>query len=85
MNNIICHMEHSPSEEANSHLAGEEIPCFLWNLNVHYCVHNSLPLVNVGLFNHHYEMSMLYTLRLILIRDICAKANFPFLFLHTGL
>jgi len=33
--------------EANSHLASEEIPHFLWNLKVHCCVHKSLPLVPV--------------------------------------
>jgi len=39
-------MEESPSE-ANSHLASQEIPCLLWNPNVHYCVHKSLPLIPI--------------------------------------
>jgi hypothetical protein len=37
-------MEQSLSWEADSHLASEEIPCHLWNFEVHYCVHKSLPL-----------------------------------------
>jgi hypothetical protein len=38
-------MHYSPSREADSHPAGQEIPYLLWNLNVNYCVHNSLALV----------------------------------------
>jgi hypothetical protein len=30
-----------------SHSASQETPCLLWNLEVHYCVHNSLPLVHI--------------------------------------
>jgi len=37
-------MKQSPSWEANSHSASQEILHLLWNLKVHYCVHNSLPL-----------------------------------------
>jgi hypothetical protein len=35
-------MEQSPSWEADSQSASQEIPCLLWNPKVHDCVHNSL-------------------------------------------
>jgi len=40
-------MEHSPSWEANSYSGSQEIPCLLWNLRVHYCVHSSLLRVHI--------------------------------------
>jgi len=36
--------EKSPSWEANNHSASQEIPCLSWNLKVHYCIHNGLPI-----------------------------------------
>jgi len=40
-------MEQSPSWEANSYSAGQEIPLLLSNPKVDYCVHKSLPLVSI--------------------------------------
>jgi len=36
-------MQQSPSQEAESHAAIQEIPHFFQNLKVHYHVHKSLP------------------------------------------
>jgi len=38
-------MKQSPSWEANWFSASQEIPCILWNLNVHYPIHKCLPPV----------------------------------------
>jgi len=40
-------MEKSPSREANSHSASQEIPFLLFNPSVHYRVHNSPSLVHI--------------------------------------
>jgi len=40
-------MEQSLSWVANSHSAGQEIPCLFWSPKVHYHVHKSLPLVPI--------------------------------------
>lgn len=42
-------VEHSPSSEANSCPACQEITCLSWNHEVHYCVHKGLPVIpNMG-------------------------------------
>jgi hypothetical protein len=38
-------MEQRPSWEANTFSASQEIPLILWNLEVHYHIHKSLPPV----------------------------------------
>jgi hypothetical protein len=40
-------MEQKPSCEANSFSASREIPCILWNVEVHYHIHKSLPPVPI--------------------------------------
>jgi len=39
-------MEQSPTSEASSHSASQEIPRFLWNPKDHYSFQNSPPLVS---------------------------------------
>jgi hypothetical protein len=39
-------VEQSPSWEVNSYLRSQEIAPILWNLKVHYHIHNSPPLVS---------------------------------------
>lgn len=40
-------MYQRPSWETNSLWASKEIPCTLWNQEIHYHIHNSLALVNI--------------------------------------
>ena len=41
---IITSMEKSPTCEADSSLVSQEIPCTLWNTQVHFHIHKSPPL-----------------------------------------
>ena len=52
-------MKHSPLREANISSSSQEIPRILWNPNVHYLIHNSLPPVTV-LYNQ-YQTKPLYS------------------------
>jgi hypothetical protein len=54
-------MEHNLSWEANNHSASQEIPCRLWNTEVHNRVHKSLPLVPIlGHMNPIYTFPLYF-------------------------
>jgi len=45
-------MEHSPSREGNKSSSSQEIPCILWNLEVHHRIHKRPATVpNLSLIN----------------------------------
>jgi hypothetical protein len=47
-NTLLTHsMQHSPSCEADWSSVSQEIPRILWNLKVHYRIHNCLPPVPI--------------------------------------
>jgi uncharacterized metal-binding protein len=69
-------MEQSPSLEADSHSDYEETLHLLWNPNVHYHIHKSLPLVPIlGPINQvHIHIS--YFLKSILILSSYVRLGF---------
>jgi len=66
-NKQINSMEQSPSWEANSRLAGQEIFLVSFNPKVHYRVHKSLPLVCLDQLNPSHGLTSYFFLRSILI------------------
>jgi len=60
-------MKKLPSWEANSHSASQEIPRILWNPNVHYIAHNSLPQdLILSQFNPVHTLSPYFHFNIIL-------------------
>lgn len=47
MSNWPTYIDLSPSWKANGRLARQEIANILWNPRLHYCVHNSGPLISI--------------------------------------
>jgi hypothetical protein len=76
-------MELSHSWEAASHAAAQEFPNILWNLEVHYRVHKSRPLVPILSETNPVNIKHGNYLRPILILlVICFLPAFPPIF-HT--
>jgi len=69
-NHLTNSVEYSPSREANSPLASQEIPRLSWNPMVHYHVHRSPQLVPVL-----SQMSQVYTLK-----SCSSKTSFNIIF-----
>jgi len=71
---LTTSVEQSPSWEANSHSASQEIFFLLWNPEVHYRVHKSPPLVPVlskmnpvhNFLSYFSKINLIFTLHLCL-------------------
>ena len=63
MNVLTNSMQQSPSGEDDRSSVSQEIPCILWNLRLHYCVHDSLPpfpiLSQINLFHARSPIQLL--------------------------
>jgi len=66
-------MQHSPSWESNRFTRRQEIPCILWNPNVHYGVYKCPPpvpvLSQISLF--HVPLSTFLRSILVLFSNLC--------------
>lgn len=72
------YMQQSPSEKpTNSHLAGQEISCSLWNLRAHICGHNSLPLVTTPIHMNPY-----YSFKAFLATSRSPEQSLPLIILN---
>jgi hypothetical protein len=70
-------MELSPSWEAASFAATQEIPNNLWNPKIHYLVHKSLPLLQILRKNNPVHITYPITLRTVLILSTNLRLGLP--------
>jgi hypothetical protein len=78
-------MEHSPSWEADSSSASQEIPHVLWNPKVHYRIHNSPPPVPILSHINPVHAPHLTSWRSILILSSHLRLGLPSGLLPSGL